>query len=174
MKPIGMIPCFFAARSSRLRARSRASSLSNTTWLKRASAFRTCDASWIGSRRRPLESMYANALSGSWARSFARSGGMLLMKQVARLAHRYRQRRQVIHVPDAHVRQGLHVALSGRVRLDPGVDRGVRIDTRLGIVNHCRRQVTVNPVQVVAQRGARECLPAVVARQLHDAVAQPV
>jgi hypothetical protein len=57
MKPIGMIPCFAAALSSRLRARSRASSSSNATWLKRASAFRTCDASWIGRRRLPRESM---------------------------------------------------------------------------------------------------------------------
>src|SRR3954454_20853426 len=149
MKPIGMIPCFLAARSSRLRARSRASSLSNTTWLKRASAFRTCDASWIGSRRRPRESMYANALSGSCARSFARSGGMLLMKQVARLAHRHPQRRQVVDVPGAYVRQRGHVALSGGIRLDPVVDRTVGTGARLGIANNRSRQVPVNPVQVV-------------------------
>ncbi len=57
MKPIGMMPCFLAARSRRLRARSRAASSSNATWPKRASAFRTCEASWIGSRRLPFESM---------------------------------------------------------------------------------------------------------------------
>ena len=65
MKPMGMIPCFLAARSSRLRARSRAASSSNATWPKRARAFRTCAASLIGRRRRPLESMYAKALSGA-------------------------------------------------------------------------------------------------------------
>ena len=75
-KPIGTIPCFFAALSSRVRARSRAASSSNTTWLNRARALRTRVASWIGRRRRPRESMYANALSGSCARSFAPSGGM--------------------------------------------------------------------------------------------------
>ena len=57
MKPIGMIPCFLAARSSRLRALSRAASSSNATWPKRARAFLTCEASWIGKRRLPLESM---------------------------------------------------------------------------------------------------------------------
>ena len=85
MKPIGMIPCFCAARSSRLRARSRASSSSNATWLKRDSALRTCEASLIGRRRLPLESMYANALSGSCARSFARSGGMPGSSQSVRM-----------------------------------------------------------------------------------------
>ena len=45
MKPIGMIPCFFAACRSRMRARSRASSSSNATWPNRASALRTCEAS---------------------------------------------------------------------------------------------------------------------------------
>jgi hypothetical protein len=45
MNPIGMIPCFFAARSNRLRARSRAASSSNATCPKRASALRTCEAS---------------------------------------------------------------------------------------------------------------------------------
>ncbi len=56
MKPSGTIPCFLAALSSRWRARSRAASSSNWTWLNRASAFRTWAASWIGSRRRPRES----------------------------------------------------------------------------------------------------------------------
>ena len=73
MKPIGMMPCRLAARSSRLRARSRAASSSKVTWPNRASAFRTCAASWIGSSRRPCASMWANALSGSRARSFAPS-----------------------------------------------------------------------------------------------------
>ena len=57
MKPIGMIPCFLAALSRRVRARSRAASSSKATWLKRASALRTWAASWIGSRRLPLESI---------------------------------------------------------------------------------------------------------------------
>jgi hypothetical protein len=68
MNPTGTMPYFFAAFSSRLRARSFASSFSNETWLKRDSAFRTCDSSLIGSRRRPRESTYANALSGRFAR----------------------------------------------------------------------------------------------------------
>ena len=76
-KPTGMMPCFMAALSRRLRARSRASSSSNTTWLNRARAFRTCAASLIGKRRRPPESMYAMELSGSCARSFALSGAIL-------------------------------------------------------------------------------------------------
>ena len=75
MKPMGMIPCFLAALSRRLRARSRASSSSNVTWLNRARALRTCAGSWIGRRRWPPESMYAKALSGSCARSFALSDG---------------------------------------------------------------------------------------------------
>ena len=73
----GHMPCFIAALSRRLRARSRALSSSNTTWLNRARAFRTCAASLIGRRRRPRESMYAKALSGSCARSFALSGAIL-------------------------------------------------------------------------------------------------
>jgi len=76
-KPTGMMPCFMAALSRRLRARSRAPSSSNTTWLNRARAFRTCAASWIGRRRRPRESTYAKALAGSCARSFALSGAMV-------------------------------------------------------------------------------------------------
>ena len=40
------------------------------TWLNRASAFRTCDSSLIGSRRRPRESTYAKALFGNFARFF--------------------------------------------------------------------------------------------------------
>jgi hypothetical protein len=75
-KPMGTIPCFLLALSSRMRALSRAPSSSKATWLNRARAFRTCAASWIGRRRLPRESMYANALSGSSARSFAPSGGM--------------------------------------------------------------------------------------------------
>src|SRR6185503_5450100 len=70
MKPMGTIPYFLAAPRSRRRARSRASSSSNATWLKRASAFRTCGSSLIGSRRRPFESTYAKALLGSFARFF--------------------------------------------------------------------------------------------------------
>src|SRR4051794_28826255 len=81
MKPIGWIPYFVAALSSRRRARSRTSSSSNATWLNLARAFRTCDASWIGRRRRACESMYAKAVSGSCARSFARSGGMVTSSQ---------------------------------------------------------------------------------------------
>ena len=46
----------WAARSSRIRARSRAASSSKCTWPNRDSAARTCAASWIGSRRWPLES----------------------------------------------------------------------------------------------------------------------
>jgi len=57
MKPTGMMRYFFAAFRSRVRARSRAASSSKPTWLNRASAFRTCASSWIGSRRRPRESM---------------------------------------------------------------------------------------------------------------------
>ena len=84
MNPIGMIPCFFAALSSRLRARSRASSSSKATWLKRARALRTCDASWIGRRRRPRESICAKALSGSFRRSLALSRGMPACSQAGR------------------------------------------------------------------------------------------
>jgi hypothetical protein len=68
MKPTGTILYFLAAFRSRRRARSRAASFSKATWLKRASALRTCALSWIGSRRRPRASMYANALSGRRAR----------------------------------------------------------------------------------------------------------
>ena len=50
-------PVLLGRPSSRLRARSRAASSSNATWPNRASALRTCEASWIGSRRRPCESM---------------------------------------------------------------------------------------------------------------------
>jgi len=55
--PIGTMPYFFAAASSRCRAFSRAASFSNDVWSNRDSAFRTCDASWIGRRRRPFASM---------------------------------------------------------------------------------------------------------------------
>lgn len=41
-KPMGTIPCFLVALSSRVRALSRASSSSKVTWLNRARAFRTC------------------------------------------------------------------------------------------------------------------------------------
>src|SRR5712691_10989105 len=68
MKPMGTIPYFLAAVRSLLRARSLAASPSKATWLKRARAFRTCDSSLIGSRRRPRESTYAKALLGSCAR----------------------------------------------------------------------------------------------------------
>src|SRR5438094_2640930 len=73
MKPMGTIPYFLAALRSLLRARSLAASSSNATWLKRASAFRTCGSSLIGSRRRPLESTYAKALLGNCDRFFALS-----------------------------------------------------------------------------------------------------
>src|SRR5439155_17920973 len=68
MKPTGTIPYFLAAPRSLVRALSRAASSSNATWLKRARAFRTCDSSLIGSRRRPRASTYAKALFGSRAR----------------------------------------------------------------------------------------------------------
>src|SRR5688500_18405375 len=74
-KPIGTMPYFFAARSKRWRARSRVASSANAVWSKRASAFRTCDLSWIGRRRRPCASTYANALSGRRARALAASSG---------------------------------------------------------------------------------------------------
>jgi len=57
MNPTGTMPYLRAAFSSRLRARSRAASFSNWTWVNRASAFRTCALSWIGSRRRPRASI---------------------------------------------------------------------------------------------------------------------
>jgi len=57
MKPTGTMPYFFAAFSSRRRARSLAASFSNLIRSNRPSAFRTCASSWIGSRRRPSESM---------------------------------------------------------------------------------------------------------------------
>ena len=41
-KPMGTIPCFLLALSSRMRALSRAPSSSKATWLNRARAFRTC------------------------------------------------------------------------------------------------------------------------------------
>src|SRR2546422_9947312 len=68
MKPMGTIPYFLAAVRSLLRARSLAASSPKATWLKRARAFRTCDSSLIGSRRRPRESTYAKALLGNCAR----------------------------------------------------------------------------------------------------------
>src|SRR5262249_6973523 len=67
---------FFAARRSLIRALSRAESLSKTVCSKRESALRTCDSSLIGSRRRPRESTYAKAVSGSPARAFASRRGM--------------------------------------------------------------------------------------------------
>jgi hypothetical protein len=57
MKPTGTMPYFFAAFRSRVRVRSRSASFSKATRLNRARAFRTCASSWIGSRRRPRESM---------------------------------------------------------------------------------------------------------------------
>jgi hypothetical protein len=57
MNPTGTIPCFFAAVSRRLRARSRADGLSNATRSNRDNAARTCGSSWIGSRRCPAPSM---------------------------------------------------------------------------------------------------------------------
>lgn len=69
MNPTGTMPYFLAAFSNRRRARSRAASSSNETRWNRLSAARTCASSWIGRRRRPWESMYANALSGRLARS---------------------------------------------------------------------------------------------------------
>jgi hypothetical protein len=56
MNPTGTMRYFFAAFSSRLRARSLAASLSKATWLNRARALRTWALSWIGKRRRPEES----------------------------------------------------------------------------------------------------------------------
>jgi hypothetical protein len=53
MNPTGTMRYFFAAFSSRLRARSRAASFSKATWLNRASAFFTCALSLTGSHRRP-------------------------------------------------------------------------------------------------------------------------
>ena len=69
MNPTGTIPYFLAAFSRRLRARSRAASSSNETRPNRARAARTCASSWMGRRRPPFESMYANALAGSFDRS---------------------------------------------------------------------------------------------------------
>ncbi len=71
------MPYFFAAASSRWRAFSRAASFSNEVWSNRDNAFRTCDASWIGRRRRPFASMYANALAGSLALAVALSDGIV-------------------------------------------------------------------------------------------------
>ena len=56
MNPTGTMPWRFAARSSFVRARSRAASSSNRTRLKRASALRTWASSLIGRRRLPCES----------------------------------------------------------------------------------------------------------------------
>jgi hypothetical protein len=57
MNPTGTMPYFFAAISSRRRAFSLAASSSNLIRSNRPSAARTCASSWIGSRRRPSESM---------------------------------------------------------------------------------------------------------------------
>src|SRR5262244_2665895 len=78
MKPIGTMPYFLAAVSSRLRARSRAASSSKLVWLKRASALRTCASSWIGKRRRPFESTYAKSVLRSCPRVLALSCGIRL------------------------------------------------------------------------------------------------
>ena len=90
MNPTGTIPNFLAAFSSRLRARSRARSSSNLTWPNRASALRTCASSWIGSRRRPRESTYANALSGRSARFVVSS--LAIAETLATLAAALRRR----------------------------------------------------------------------------------
>src|SRR5262245_23413969 len=81
MNPIGTMPYFLAAVSSRLRARSRAPSSSNFVWLKRASALRTCASSWIGKRRRPFESTYAKSALRSSARLLALSCGIRLPRR---------------------------------------------------------------------------------------------
>src|SRR5439155_23361397 len=97
MKPMGTIPYFLAALRSLLRARSLAASSSNATWLKRASAFRTCGSSLIGSRRRPLESTYAKALLGNCDRFFALSWLMAVRFALGRpLARRAAPRSQTI------------------------------------------------------------------------------
>jgi hypothetical protein len=57
MNPTGTMPYFFAAISNRRRAFSLAASSSNLIRSNRPSAARTCASSWIGSRRRPSESM---------------------------------------------------------------------------------------------------------------------
>src|SRR2546426_4155427 len=102
MKPMGTIPYFLAALRSLLRARSLAASSSNATWLKRASAFRTCGSSLIGSRRRPLESTYAKALLGNCDRFFALSWLMAVRFVLGRpLARRAAPRSQTILHPEA-------------------------------------------------------------------------
>src|SRR5512143_902383 len=78
MNPTGTILYLRAAVRSRLRARSLAASSSKATWLKRARAFRTCDLSLIGSRRRPFESTYAKAVFGNRARFFELSWPMMI------------------------------------------------------------------------------------------------
>ena len=70
MKPTGTMPCCFVALSSRLRACSRAVSLSNLTWLKRPESVPGV-ALVVGSRRRPFESTQAKAALGTRARTFA-------------------------------------------------------------------------------------------------------
>src|SRR5262245_10623561 len=99
MKPIGTIPYFLAAPRRRLRARSRAASSSKATWLKRASALRTCDSSLIGRRLRPLESTYANALLGSFARFLASSWLMALADGLDGAV-------TILHPPKQHRRSG--------------------------------------------------------------------
>ena len=71
------VPGAVAALSTLPRARSRAAASSNPTWLKRESAFRTCDSSWIGRRRSPFEATFANALSGRRERCLPVSWGMV-------------------------------------------------------------------------------------------------
>src|SRR3989442_11309257 len=111
MKPMGTIPYFLAALRSLLRARSLAASSSNATWLKRASAFRTCGSSLIGSRRRPLESTYAKALLGNCDRFFALSWLMAVRFVLGRpLARRAAPRSQTI----LHLEARRHGRSSGR------------------------------------------------------------
>src|SRR6185503_4638927 len=112
---IGTMPYFFAALSSRCRARSRATSSSNAVWSNRASALRTCDASWIGRRRRFFESTYANALSGRRARALAASSGTGLdFTTSARSVGRDRRSARLA-LWLLHLRRDLHRDL----RLDP-------------------------------------------------------
>src|SRR6266511_5888587 len=93
-KPTGTIPYFSAARTSCKRACSRASGLSNDTCSKRASAFRTCEASWMGRRFRPCEATYANGRAGRRARWRALRTGMITCLRGVKSTRSERERGQ--------------------------------------------------------------------------------
>src|SRR5437867_89972 len=90
-------------------------------------AARTCDSALMVSRRLPLESMYANALSGSFARSEVRSRAMIratipvptdaefaeLPARPGRLGHPARRGQRQVDLVATNGRGGEPIALEG-------------------------------------------------------------